>query len=42
MVPAFGAAKAEVAAPDGVLNPISAGKIDVTCRTFDHDIVDLP
>jgi hypothetical protein len=41
MVPAFGAAKIEIAAPDGVLNAVSAGKIDLTGRAFGHDIVDL-
>jgi hypothetical protein len=42
MVPAFRAAKTEIPAPDGVLNAISAGKVNVTCRAFDHDVVDLP
>jgi hypothetical protein len=41
VVPAFGAAKAEIPAPDGLLNALSAGEIDLAGRTFDHHIVDL-
>jgi hypothetical protein len=41
VVPAFWAAKAEIPAPDGVLDTLSAGEIDLAGRAFDHHIVDL-